>query len=389
MKSLLCCLLIVVCYFCLSVQGSYPPKLQLCNKDQFCPIPKAGGNAPGYRLTNYVESFGARCLDGTPGIYYLQPGSGNGTHKWYIHHMGGGWCVNIDDCYARSQTNLGSSKFWGDSVDIDGMGGYFSPDPKINPTMYNWNKVFMAYCDGGSFAGFNNSATPIKNTNLYFRGKGILDAVIHDLMFKRNLKLGTDVVVSGCSAGGLATYLHLDHWVSELDQGSKVVGLPDSGFFMDYQGTPDFEGYMRWGYSYFNVTSGLNADCVEAYKNKPAEAWKCYFAQYTSPYIRNPIFALQSRFDAWQIPNILGSDSAPVVNQFGRNLTVNIINNLLVNQRAGVWLDSCYHHCGGWPGITIDGYQMADAFAEFYRTLGTSKKLWFQDETYPCNACCK
>ena len=48
----------------------------------------------------------------------------------------------------------------------------------------------------------------------------------------QGLKLATDVVVSGCSAGGLATYLHVDDWASMFSKSVKVVGMPDSGFFL-------------------------------------------------------------------------------------------------------------------------------------------------------------
>ena len=47
----------------------------------------------------------------------------------------------------------------------------------------------------------------------------------------------TDVVISGCSAGGLATYLHTDQWCDllhgqarlEKRAPAKCVGMPDSG----------------------------------------------------------------------------------------------------------------------------------------------------------------
>ena len=53
-------------------------------------------------------------------------------------------------------------------------GGYFSSDPAVNPLMYNWNKVYMRYCDGNSFSGSNASVTVYKNTTLHWRGKHIL-----------------------------------------------------------------------------------------------------------------------------------------------------------------------------------------------------------------------
>ena len=48
----------------------------------------------------------------------------------------------------------------------------------------------------------------------------------------------TDVVISGVSAGALAVYLTLDRWCERLREvapSATCVGLPDSGFFLDYQ----------------------------------------------------------------------------------------------------------------------------------------------------------
>jgi len=268
------------------------------------------------------------------------------------------------------------------------MGGYFSADPSVNPMMYNWNKVFMAYCDGGSFAGLNLTATNYKGVYLYFRGRGILEGTIYDLMTYRGLSKSTDAVISGCSAGGLATYLHLDYWNSKLPQGTKVVGLPDSGFFMDYEGPPKYHTGMFWVFQQMNCTEGVNADCIAYYNSRKQALANCYFAQHTAPFIRTPIFPLQSRFDAWQIPNILGSTNVTLVSEFGRYLTTEIFNELLPYPRAGVWLDSCEHHCGGWGSIKIDGDNMATAFAAFYKSEGHDRRIWFQDSPYPCTSCC-
>jgi hypothetical protein len=50
-----------------------------------------------------------------------------------------------------------------------------------------------------------------------------------------DLQSATGVVISGGSAGGLATYLHVDEWREVFPHTVKVVGMPDSGFFLDYQ----------------------------------------------------------------------------------------------------------------------------------------------------------
>ena len=94
-----------------------------------------------------------------------------------------------------------------------------------------------SYCDGGSFSGNNETVTTYQNTSLYFRGKRVREAAYASLLAS-GLDKATDVVISGCSAGGLATYLHTDQWCDAIRAaapGVKCVGMPDSGFFLDHQ----------------------------------------------------------------------------------------------------------------------------------------------------------
>ena len=53
---------------------------------------------------------------------------------------------------------LGSTKNDRDLMVL--KGGYFDVDPEKNPTFYNWNMLFLRYCDGGSFSG--NRAEPVQ-----------------------------------------------------------------------------------------------------------------------------------------------------------------------------------------------------------------------------------
>ena len=123
-----------------------------------------GPNATKYLMTDALAANGAACLDGSPGAYYHLPGNGTGANKWYIHHQGGGWCESLDDCLSRSKQALGSSTSYPATAGLGG--GYFDTDPKNNPMMYNWNHVFMRYCDGGSFSGNNDTTQDYKVSRL-------------------------------------------------------------------------------------------------------------------------------------------------------------------------------------------------------------------------------
>ena len=135
---------------------------------------------------------------------------------------------------SRSKGGLGSSTRYGKTSAQNS--GYFSTSPAENPMMYNWNSVFMPYCDGGSFSGNNDTVQPYKGATLHWRGKRIREAAYAELLANHGLKDATDAVISGCSAGGLATFLHTDQWCDALAEdakGIKCVGMPDSGFFRE------------------------------------------------------------------------------------------------------------------------------------------------------------
>lgn len=48
------------------------------------------------------------------------------------------------------------------------------------------------------------------------------------------------------------------------------------------------------------------------------------------------------------------------------------------------------HHCGGWNSINVDGVTQSDAFTKFYHDMGepSEQRVWYQNESYPCAACC-
>merc|ERR1711964_764664 len=111
--------------------------------------------------------------------------------------------------------------------------------------MHDWNVVFLRYCDGSSFASRSARALPVghprKTGDLHFEGLANLQAILanltrgnggHDPRFQ-DLSQATQVVVSGCSAGGVAAALHLET-IHEMLPKALVVGLLDSAMFPDW-----------------------------------------------------------------------------------------------------------------------------------------------------------
>ena len=361
-------------------------------------------------MTDALAANGAACLDGSPGAYYHLPGNGTGANKWYIHHQGGGWCESLDDCLGRSRGALGSSTSYPATASLGG--GYFDVDPSNNPQMYNWNHVYMRYCDGGSFSGNNETVQPHKGKTLFWRGKRIREAIAEDLFANRGLDNATDVIVSGCSAGGLATFLHTDQWCDAVkaSSGGKCAGLPDSGFFLDYQDpnvtcspdsafaasdllgntvAGDYHCGLKWTYTIQNATAGINQDCVKAHTEANTE-WQCMFAEHSSEHIRAPLFAMQSQYDAWQTSFVEPWQTHPQI--LGNNITSRIQSMLMKNNNeSGAFLDSCWRHCGEWNSIRIDGDLVSAAIQKWYDGIGKAgnKVLWNQNKPYQCDACCK
>eukprot|EP00951_Prasinocladus_malaysianus_P027343 scaffold244936_cov26-Prasinocladus_malaysianus.AAC.1 len=79
-----------------------------------------------------------------------------------------------------------------------------SEDPDANPMMHAWNKVYVQNCDASSFTSALLEPRVVAGRRLYFRGKYIMEELVDDLLKHRGLGGATDLVVSGCSAGGLA-----------------------------------------------------------------------------------------------------------------------------------------------------------------------------------------
>lgn len=77
---------------------------------------------------------------------------------------------------------------------------------------------------------------------LYFRGKRILHAVLLDLLSGRGMAAATDVVLTGCSAGGLAVFLNADYVAEHLPTSARLVAVPDSGYFFTPPGGADAKG---------------------------------------------------------------------------------------------------------------------------------------------------
>ncbi|KAJ4842679.1 hypothetical protein Tsubulata_014901 [Turnera subulata] len=175
-------------------------------------------------LVHRAKDKGAFCLDGSLPAYHFQKGFGSGSSNWLLHIEGGGWCNTLESCTRRQVTPLGSSKYMEPQVRFSGI---LSRYPTQNPEFFNWNKVKIRYCDGASLAGHPESE--FKNgTKLYFRGQRIWEVLMEELL-SLGMSNAKQALLSGCSAGGLATLIHCDNFRDLLPKDATVKCLADAG----------------------------------------------------------------------------------------------------------------------------------------------------------------
>uniref|UniRef100_A0ACD5WK60 Uncharacterized protein n=1 Tax=Avena sativa TaxID=4498 RepID=A0ACD5WK60_AVESA len=357
-------------------------------------------------LAGAVEK-GAVCLDGTPPGYHLKRGSGDGANNWLVHLEGGGWCSTVEECSNRRMSAFGSSNFM---KPIRFAAAILDSDQLQNPDFYNWNKVYVRYCDGASFSG-DAEAHAQDGTMLHFRGLRIYEAVIHELM-EKGLANATQALLTGCSAGGLAAMLHCDDFSARFPQEVSVKCLIDAGFFLDVK---DISGERSFWSLYDgvvhlqNVSEVLPRDCLA---NK--EPTECFFPAELIKCIRTPTFILNSGYDSWQIRNVIvPGSSAPdkswlsckdnirnctstqleVLDGFW-NTMVNALKVVKDKEDWGMFIDSCFTHCQtlsriSWNSPTsprLGNKTIGEAIGDWHS--GRRHGVKDIDCKYPCNPTC-
>jgi hypothetical protein len=357
----------------------------------------------GLTLVERAASTGAVCLDGSLPAYRFDRGSGSGANNWLLHFQGGGWCNDLNSCTQRKTTDRGSSAYMNKTAIFSGI---LSDKPSENPDFYNWNRVNLMYCDGASFAGDVEE----KVSDLYFRGQRIWHAMIDDLLAK-GMDKAEKALLSGCSAGGLATYLHCDNFRELLPSTATVKCHADAGFFLDVK---DIAGmyYIRSFYKSTVTLQGVAKNLPKACISSQSDPAQCFFPQYVLPYIQMPIFILNAAYDTWQIENIFTPGDDPnghwydctknPVNCTSSQLEIlqgyrmEMLNELETFKRSktgGMFINSCFLHCQSeiqdtWFASNspmMNNKTIAQAVGDWYFERSTVKEV---DCPYPCDKTC-
>ena len=201
----------------------------------------------------------------------------------------------------RAQSPFGSSSFWdASSIEYD---QYFTGNVSENINFYNWNRFFFKYCDGSGHQGYLEQPLFLNDQDIYFRGQNITMANLNFVFSLLPPELTDTFVVNGCSAGGLATYTWLDtiaDMINEANPSTKVFGLSDSGFFIDY---PSFEdGKHVFVQNISALVSLVNQEVPIPNKkcwaeNNMTNPHYCMMAEKLVTYIKTPFFIEESLYD--------------------------------------------------------------------------------------------
>ncbi|OIV91437.1 hypothetical protein TanjilG_02055 [Lupinus angustifolius] len=354
-----------------------------------------------------ARATNALCLDGSLPAYHLHRGYGAGINNWLLQFEGGGWCNDLASCLVRAQTRRGSTRFMNKWETFSGI---LSNDSSLNPDFYNWNRVKLRYCDGASFTGdtvFNN-----KTTMLYFKGQKIWEAIIRDLLPK-GLGKARKALLSGCSAGGLATFHHCDNFAKYLPSNASVKCLSDAGFFLDGRDI-SLNHTMRYFVKSLvelqGVEQNLNRNCTSTLFFPDL----CFFPQYALRYISTPYFILNSAYDVFQFRHILVPPSADmhghwnhckldpaactpdqinILQGFRHYMLATLRPFYIYSGRGGMFINSCFAHCQSESNDTwfaddsprVNNKTIAEAVGDWYFSRNRSKEI---DCAYPCDTTC-
>ena len=142
----------------------------------------------------------------------------------------------------------------------------------------------------------------------------------------------------------------------------------------------------------FGRDGALKPECKAAFPDAP---WRCFMAPHMQPFIRTPFFMLQSKFDFWQLGNVLAigdncifgrhpcNSSAAERNavlQYGADFLRQIQPVFANPRRNGGFITSCicHYHCPYGNLTSPSGVTASELYGAFVNATmanGSSSEL--------------
>ena len=170
-----------------------------------------------------------------------------------------------------------------------------------------WTKVLILYCDGTLHQGSSNNSVRYKDAELFFRGADNVRSHLKWLTTNYDLVNAETVLLTGSSAGGVATFLWSNYVRSLLANPRALYSAVDSGIFINAAspntGLFKLESHMQNLFKIANVNEKSPIDiCNRFYVG---EEYKCLFLQYSFTSIQGTMLLVNSQYDSWAIKNVL------------------------------------------------------------------------------------
>jgi hypothetical protein len=338
----------------------------------------------------------AKCLDGSPGIYYADMTSS--SNEWIIYLVGGGMCGSEASCAQRKRTRLGTSTLWASDLDFStAVPDVVSRNATKNPHFHGFNRVFVPYCSGDLWTG---RQTASQANGLLFAGAHIVDAVRKALPIDVGSAGASRILLTGDSAGGIGAIYHADSFYDVfVGQGVTVQAAPRGGFIFPqvlYSGADAVNATepstrLPQNLDWWNGTWVVSQQCTADHGSE-----YCAYPSSLVKYMKTPVFVIEALTDnvvtSAPFGSLPASESAgktAFLNAWAANMTAAIHANLKPND--GAFAPACFMHIEFAHEVPrIDGKGYDDVLAAWYKGLAPPPSLDACEPKYPpCNPSCR
>jgi len=360
---------------------------------------------------------------------------------------GGGWCYPSDiqqpcepssshctaNCHIRANTSIGTSTGLDAVVSastLEAGTGLLSGNTSRAGAFADFAVAYLHYCDGGSYSGTMTTPDVALNGTgpLYYAGKYNMDATLTELVKTKGVASYSRVVLSGCSAGGMACAIHCDYvrdYFAAVNSSIDMKCICDAGVFMDVPTVTGAGNVMEARFYDVADRMGTKASLSTACVAKEQDWRECMFSETALKHTTAPYFVINSQynFGEWEMlappttqsfpPDTTASPADwqscyPSLGQLtperwatGCNATQKsiILGRVAKFQKAlsgaldptsanGAWLNNCPStHCqtNFDDAILVDGMNVREAVNAWYFDDKVVKSV---DGPYPSNPTC-
>ena len=346
------------------------------------------------------EGTDAKCLDGSNYKFLFHEGTGEGKNKFIFLLQGGGFCgydgyETLLSCYKRSSQAIGSSTSYGSNGSLhqnnESM-GYASSNPEFNPLFWNWNILYLLYCDGTMQQGYLKDPLYYNDTALWLRGFNNTMSGFEYARKNLNLFDAAEVLIAGGSSGGTAAIVWASYLQDYLPKNIRFFGISDGGLSLDVYSNAS--GCFLHRFFMQNLVSLTNASENQLYRKcqyfgNASTIWKCMLPQYMFKSVEIDFFLANSQYDEVQLATQLGvicmieggplfcsSRELATILKY-REQSLRVALKIKKNKPTwGFWLRTCFEHTyyntWAWYGNTMNVFNAEAGIAVSFKDVLTS-----------------